>query len=288
MEGKDNIKDLFSQKLGNYEANVNPELWAKISSQVAAGATTSVATGLSVIAKIAIGVGISAAAITTAFILTANPKTELVADESTQEKTQTTFPTEESVPEVMKNDSTPSDIWIQTDKTTTKKSSRGNRNTNDSEKIEIRKNKVDFIPFKGLNTIAGTSKEPTVVQGMTYYDMTKYGSSTEEVRSVDPDPEVTPIKVDPIKRYVNVFTPNGDNTNDYFELESEGLQDFSVVVFDPKGDVVFKSSDPKFRWDGRDLRTGEIVPSGNYMYMVSAYDSEGNPFPIYERLTINR
>ena len=68
MEGKDNIKELFSQKLGSYEAKVNPELWAKISTQVAAGATTAVATGLSLFAKVAIGLGISAAAITTVII----------------------------------------------------------------------------------------------------------------------------------------------------------------------------------------------------------------------------
>lgn len=72
MEGKDNIKELFSQKLGNYEAKVNPELWAKISSQVAAGATTTVATGLSLFTKIAIGVGVSAAAIATVVLLNSN------------------------------------------------------------------------------------------------------------------------------------------------------------------------------------------------------------------------
>ena len=85
MEGKDNIKELFSQKLGNYEAKVNPELWAKISSQVAAGATTTVATGLSLFTKIAIGVGVSAAAIATVVVLNASeasieketPKTEV-------------------------------------------------------------------------------------------------------------------------------------------------------------------------------------------------------------------
>ena len=81
---------------------------------------------------------------------------------------------------------------------------------------------------------------------------------------------------------------DGDGTNDYFELESEGLSDFSVVVFNPSGDIVFQSNDPAFRWDGRDIRSGEMVDSGTYMYMVSAYDSEGNPFPIYERLTIKR
>ena len=71
-------------------------------------------------------------------------------------------------------------------------------------------------------------------------------------------------------------------------MESEGLTDFSVVVFDPTGEIAFKSSDPNFKWDGRDIRTGEFVSSGTYMYMVSAYDADGNPYPIYERLTVNR
>ena len=134
---------------------------------------------------------------------------------------------------------------------------------------------------------SGQTLEPTIVEGVTYGDITNYGGAPPKTVDVG-RAETTEMRVEPIKRYVNTFTPNGDGRNDYFKLESEGLTDFSVVVFNPNGDIVFQSNDPAFSWDGRDIRTGEMVKPGNYMYMVSAYDSEGNPFPIYERLTINR
>lgn len=300
MEGKDNIKDLFSQKLGNYEAPVNPELWAKISSQVATGATTTVATGLSVFTKVAIGLGISAAAITTFVILSSSPN-EIVSEEpskevqketptsnTTNEKDQVADITEEKelnskgFRDVRKYLGIPSSVNGSAE--TSVSSESQNPETAPTGDTDFQ---ITGIPTRNAETISsGQTSEPTIVEGITYGEMTNY--STAPANTTDPELEITEVKVEPIKRYVNIFTPNGDGRNDYFELDSEGLTDFSVVVFNPSGDIVFQSNDSAFRWDGRDMKSGEIVESGTYMYMVSAYDSEGNPFPIYERLTINR
>ncbi|MFK7785733.1 MAG: gliding motility-associated C-terminal domain-containing protein [Crocinitomicaceae bacterium] len=305
MEGKDNIKELFSQKLGNYEAPVNPELWANISSQVAAGTATTTATGLSVLAKVAIGVGVSVAAITTVVLLTSSPE-EIVSEEPAKEvkvqqetPTSTTTNKQEQVAEVSDEKLTfPEDFR---DVTTYLGNSSSNKETSETSSNSTTPNNqkttttpnpeplVDAMPTKGTTTIVGDkTSEPTIVEGVTYGSLTNYGGAPTNA----PDPEqletASTPKLEPIKRYVNVFTPNGDGRNDYFELESEGLTDFSVVVFNPSGDIVFQSNDPAFRWDGSDKRTGEMVESGSYMYMVSAYDSEGEPFPIYERLMIQR
>ena len=300
MEGEDNIKDLFSQKLGNYEAPVNPELWAKISSQVATGATTTVATGLSVFTKVAIGLGISAAAITTFVILSSSPN-EIVSEEpskevqketptsnTTNEKDQVADITEEKelnskgFRDVRKYLGIPSSVNASAE--TSVSSESQNPETAPTGDTDFQ---ITGIPTRNAETISsGQTSEPTIVEGITYGQMTNYG--TAPANTTDPELEITEVKVEPIKRYVNIFTPNGDGRNDYFELDSEGLTDFSVVVFNPSGDIVFQSNDSAFRWDGRDMKSGEIVESGTYMYMVSAYDSEGNPFPIYERLTINR
>lgn len=300
MEGKDNIKELFSQKLGNYEAPVNPELWANISSQVAAGATaTTSATGLSLFAKVAIGVGISAAAITTVVVLSSSPD-EIVPEEPAKEvqkeiPTSNTTDEKEQVAEVSEEKQTHTYPFRDVHEYLGKSSSENQSVTTDSSadnsgpettQAPDPEFKISSMPTRNPEAITkhdGTA--PTIVEGITYGDMTNYGATPTNA----PDPELEPTTptTEPIKRYVNVFTPNGDGKNDHFELESEGLTDFSVVVFNPSGEIVFQSNDPAFRWDGRDMRSGEIVEPGTYMYMVSAYDSEGNPFPIYERLTIN-
>ena len=285
MEGKDNIKELFSQKLGNYEAQVNPELWAKIASQVAAGATSTVASGLSVLAKIVIGVGVSAAVITTIVLLNTSKIDEAIAEQPSIKFKQPTG----SVPEVNK-DEEQNDVAvhpIQNDNSKAETSPVSNTPTKtDIDPKRRNYEAIDHLDLKGSKTLKGSATEHTVVRGVNYLDITKYiGSPTEENETVY-DPVVIQPKPAPIEKYVNVFSPNGDGTNDYFKLKSEGLVEFSVVVMNSNGAVVYKNSDSSFSWDGRDVRTGKMVPSGNYMYMVSAYDAERNPYPIYERLSI--
>lgn len=154
-------------------------------------------------------------------------------------------------------------------------------NNRTSEQLEI-----PIMSTKGISKVSKASTEPKIVEGIPHSDVTNYSTNNVVNEEEWTNEEGATPKTEVIKRYVNVFTPNGDGKNDYFELESYNLKDFSVVIFNPSGDIVFQSKDASFRWDGRDMRTGELVKSGNYMYMVSSYDTEGNPHPIYERLTI--
>ncbi len=283
MEGKDNIKELFSQKLGNYEAKVNPELWAKISSQVAAGATTTVAAGLSLFTKIAIGIGVSAAAIATVVVINSTdaPNENKTPEQEVSNEAQTDQPQTEEVVTINESVQPAVSNAKATGKQTLAPSTKPTSGLNPPRETFPEVNRL--IPNR-IPRLASDTKEPTIVQGITYAGMTNYGKPSSNL----PEDVSQESTLQPIKKYPNVFTPNGDKENDLFFLESEGLTDFSIVVFDPKGDIVFKSTDPAFTWNGLDIRSGEIVPDGTYMYMVSAYDSEGNPFPIYEQLTIKR
>ena len=70
MNEKDNIKDLFSKKLTNYEAKVDPQLWTNISSQIGSAVTSTAAgTGVSLLTKVIIGTVVTAAVVTTGVIL---------------------------------------------------------------------------------------------------------------------------------------------------------------------------------------------------------------------------
>ena len=61
---KDIFKDVFSEKFGNYEVKVNPELWNSISSKIVSKTAISTAAGTSFVSKIIIGSSILVAVAT--------------------------------------------------------------------------------------------------------------------------------------------------------------------------------------------------------------------------------
>lgn len=66
----------------------------------------------------------------------------------------------------------------------------------------------------------------------------------------------------------NVFSPNGDGANDYFEVfgNKEAWKQFEVTVFNRWGEKVYESSDMNFKWDG--IFKGELQNPGVYVYTV--------------------
>lgn len=64
----------------------------------------------------------------------------------------------------------------------------------------------------------------------------------------------------------NVFTPNGDNINDHFEIT--GLPSLSsLLIYDRSGKEVFSSEEYKNDWDGRDMEYNPL-PAGTYWYVL--------------------
>ena len=69
-----------------------------------------------------------------------------------------------------------------------------------------------------------------------------------------------------IYKIPNVFTPNGDGKNDVFHLESIGVRDFAIEIFNRWGELVFESNDQYFQWDGNN-KQGKECPAGVYYYV---------------------
>lgn len=79
----------------------------------------------------------------------------------------------------------------------------------------------------------------------------------------------------PVIEIPNVFTPNGDGQNDWFQLiDIRDVQTFKIRIFGRLGNLVYESSDPDFQWDGKHLRSQENCPDGVYYYVCS-YTSAG-------------
>lgn len=81
------------------------------------------------------------------------------------------------------------------------------------------------------------------------------------------------VCVDNCPKYAfpNVFTPNGDGTNDLFTPIKDSVDFISkvtVTIFNRWGGVVYKTNDPMVLWDGQVQSTKQAAPEGVYYYTV--------------------
>lgn len=65
----------------------------------------------------------------------------------------------------------------------------------------------------------------------------------------------------------NVFTPNGDQVNDYFEVTTNGVNVYEFSVFTRTGTRIFHSLSPRIFWDGNSL-DGQELKDGIYYYVI--------------------
>ncbi|MEN9995220.1 MAG: hypothetical protein RL762_1877, partial [Bacteroidota bacterium] len=66
----------------------------------------------------------------------------------------------------------------------------------------------------------------------------------------------------------NVFTPNGDDVNDTFEIVFQNGLIERGWILNRWGNVIADFSPTQFKWDGTDQRTGLPVLDGVYTYVV--------------------
>ncbi len=69
----------------------------------------------------------------------------------------------------------------------------------------------------------------------------------------------------------NVFTPNGDGLNDLFFPEIEcDPEDYSMLIFNRWGQLIFESTEPAIKWNGSAAREGSyFAPESVYQYLIS-------------------
>jgi gliding motility-associated-like protein len=73
----------------------------------------------------------------------------------------------------------------------------------------------------------------------------------------------------------NVFTPNGDQINDYFEVTTDGTTVYEFSVFTRNGTRIYHSLSPRIFWDGNSL-DGKALQEGVYYYVI---EEEGGSEP---------
>jgi len=65
----------------------------------------------------------------------------------------------------------------------------------------------------------------------------------------------------------NVFTPNGDQVNDFFEVDTDGTTVYEFSVFTRTGTRIYHSQSTRIFWDGNSL-DGKELKEGIYYYAI--------------------
>jgi gliding motility-associated-like protein len=76
--------------------------------------------------------------------------------------------------------------------------------------------------------------------------------------------------------FPNVFTPNSDGTNDYFQmLFYGGLSTFECIIVNRWGNTIREFANPAFQWDGTD-ENGDKMEEGVYFYIARTVTNAGD------------
>jgi gliding motility-associated-like protein len=74
-------------------------------------------------------------------------------------------------------------------------------------------------------------------------------------------------------RLPNVFTPNGDDYNDYFiPYPYSSVEKIDLQIFNRWGMLVYKTDDPAIKWDGKVMGTNQDASTGVYYYVCDVYE----------------
>jgi gliding motility-associated-like protein len=276
MEQNDQIKEYFQQRLSDHQEVVRPEIWAAVSSAIAT--PVLVTTGISILSKTLIGLGIAASVIVSAYLLYSSD--EKVVKAPTQQKQKA-----KEVPSIPNENTL---VTIETKKNAIPLVVLENNDLLSSENVVYETNDPQINPFESdqlpntdpLQDMGENVSNDPVKTNNDFIVMPQVENTNESSPSQDTDKELKVV-------LSNVFTPNGDGTNDYLFIQSEGLQDFSVVILNQANKIVYQSTDSKFSWDGK-LASGDDAPAGNYIYFVTAKSPTGKSIQQSSTLYIQR
>jgi gliding motility-associated-like protein len=277
MEEKDFIKDLFQEKLSNFETPVRPEVWSAVSSSIGASAAS---TGLTLITKLIIGTSLTATVATGIWFVVSNSENEIKPEQETTkiEKSSDTETKEETrIKEI--NQPKFSDVQIKTeaDKFILLPPEPEFNFETDENPFDATQNNA-ISEFKGIDSKEVKDLIPPLEDNTN--------SKVENVISnPNPNSKQSPIQSDIKIILPNVFTPNGDGNNDFFTIPKVDLTDFSLVILDEKGKTIYTTTDIGFSWDGT-TQNGDKAQMGDYVYFITAKDVNGKTLTKYSNLSI--
>ena len=112
-----------------------------------------------------------------------------------------------------------------------------------------------------------------------YHEQNELVSGCFAIRSVDSSANVSELSpaycIDncPEFELPNIISLNGDGVNDLFKaIKVRQIKEIDLSVFDRWGNLVYKTSDPYFKWDGKSIKSGLTVSDGTFFYLCEVYE----------------
>ena len=315
MRKKDDIQELLRDKLQSHEVVPSDTVWKNISSSLANTAVTSgaAASGTSLLLKVAAVVaGVSSIGVAAYFILNGNegfekkgiqtimaPKAEGIDSENFDESNVTITPIESRVKSILSEDNSSSEELNRTEPINSPTSEGRvmfNEDIDNLPKIDEDK----MIPTASIlesSSEAAVKENTVVIPPLPVSDAVVLSDAPvekdEEKLLGNPDTQnqvdEAQNSMDVLEAIVlpNIFTPNNDGVNDFFEIQMSEKLEFQIVVIDQANKVIFQSNQVDFSWDGT-FPGGEPVPPGNYIYYLTAKTLNGKDFVKHSDLRIER
>ena len=108
---------------------------------------------------------------------------------------------------------------------------------------------------------------PTRTTTYTVEVMNEFGCTTTETVTITID--------DNYEIFVpQMFSPNGDGSNDILFVNTIGIEAFTMKVFDRHGKLIFESNDPGTGWDGRFNGSNQNIDTYVYVVVATTYSNQ--------------
>jgi gliding motility-associated-like protein len=88
----------------------------------------------------------------------------------------------------------------------------------------------------------------------------------------------------------NVFTPNGNGSNDTYRVSCKSIVRFKVSIYNRWGKLLYSKSGENLKeWEGWDGKVGgKVVPTGVYFIIVDAEGADGKVYKLSKDINVLR
>lgn len=294
MDRKDTIKELFKQKLADHQVAVNPELWSSIASKIPAVSSSVTTVGMSLVTKAIIGISVAASLVGISYLVNENYSKPEINSIKTEKKKTTLMQIEK-----LNNESSSSFQFSGPPKADVTSKNTFTNSTISSDILESKNKELVAETIEAEEThLNSNNSMPENSTTLAPANIQSEITNTENIESIENSTSNnSSLTIEPIQDIEipkesslvlilpNIFTPNGDGKNDFLELDASGITDFSLVVLNERGTVIYQTQDSNFKWDGTQPN-GDPIKEGNFVYFVTGKDSDGNLVSKHSRLVL--